>query len=94
MGPDPPLLFRPLLRFICANPLRSVSYIGGVVLYMHVYCHFLLLAGKEKLFKTPILGLPTPLHGTVQKKKLKWKDSCLVVTSSPLVDLSLVKYRQ
>ena len=37
---------------ICANPLKSVLYIGGGG-PMHVYCNFLLLTSKEKLFGPP-----------------------------------------
>ena len=39
---------------ICANPLRSILYIGGGGGGpMHVYCNFLLLTSKEKLFGPP-----------------------------------------
>ena len=45
---------------VCTNPLRSVLYIGGGP--MHVYCNFLLLTSKEKLFGPPtFFGLATPL---------------------------------
>ena len=56
---------------ICANPLRIVLYIGGP---MHVYCNFLLLTSKEKLFGPPtFFGLATPLcvkgKNKLEKKK-------------------------
>ena len=43
VGPDPSLLFRPLLK--------SVLYMGGGGGPMYVYCNFLLLTIKEKLFR-------------------------------------------
>ena len=47
---------------ICANPLRSVLYIGGGGGPMHVYCNVLLLTSNKK-FVGPSLffGLATPL---------------------------------
>ena len=52
VGPDPPLLFRPLLRFVQIR--RKVFDTWGGVAYVHVYCNFLLLTSKEKLFKHPL----------------------------------------
>ena len=47
---------------ICTNPLRSVLYIGGGGGAMHVYCKFLLVTSKEKLFgPLTFFGLATPL---------------------------------
>ena len=58
-GPDPPTSVQTSPE-ICANPLRSILYIGGGP--MHVYCNFLLLTSKEKLFGPPtFFGLATPL---------------------------------
>ena len=61
MGPDPSPTSVQTHPEICANPLKSVLYIGGP---MHVYCNFLVLLLTEQRtnFSDPhFFGLATPL---------------------------------
>ena len=60
VGPDPPLLFRPLLRFAQIRWEVFYVYRGGGP--MHVYCNILLLTSNNKKFGPPLFRLATPLH--------------------------------
>ena len=51
LGGSGPPTFVQTPHGICANPLRSVLYIGGP---KHVYCIFSLLTSKEKIFGPPL----------------------------------------
>ena len=55
---------------ICANPLRSVLYIGGGGGPMHVYCNFLLLTSKKNCSDPPLF--------------LGWRSHCCPVLISQL----------